>query len=114
MFNFIIVGGGFTGTVLGERIANILNKKVLIIERRNHIGGNCYDFRNKYGILVHKYGPHLFHTNNKEVWNYLSNFTDWRYYHHRVLAFIDIFSKLVFIILLLSDNHFFILLKFLI
>ena len=89
MFDYIIIGAGFAGSVIAERIANVLNKKVLIIEKRNHIGGNCYDYRTKEGIIVHKYGPHLFHTNYKEVWDYLSNFTEWRMYHHRVLAFVD-------------------------
>jgi len=88
MFDYIIVGAGFAGSVMAERIANVLNKKVLIIEKRNHIAGNCYDERIE-NILVHKYGPHLFHTSLKEVWDYLSNFTDWDIYNHRVLAFID-------------------------
>ena len=88
MFDYIIVGAGFAGSVMAERIANVLNKKVLIIEKRNHIGGNCYDERVE-NILVHRYGPHLFHTNYKEVWDYLSNFTNWDLYHHKVLAFID-------------------------
>jgi UDP-galactopyranose mutase len=89
LFEYIIVGAGLAGSVIAERIANVLNKKVLVIEKRNHIGGNCYDYRTKEGIIVHKYGPHLFHTNYKEVFNYLSNFTDWHIYHHKVLAFID-------------------------
>jgi UDP-galactopyranose mutase len=89
MFDYIIIGAGFAGSVIAERIAHVLNKKVLIIEKRNHIGGNCYDYKNKNGILVHKYGPHLFHTHDKEVFSYLSNFTDWHLYHHKVLAFID-------------------------
>lgn len=89
MFDYVIVGAGFAGSVLAERIANVLNKKVLIIEKRNHIGGNCYDYKTKEGIIVHKYGPHLFHTNYKDVFDYLSNFTDWHIYHHKVLAFID-------------------------
>ena len=88
MFDYIIVGAGFAGSVLAERIANVLNKKVLIIEKRNHIAGNCYDERIE-NILLHKYGPHLFHTDFKKVWNYLSNFTEWDIYNHRVLAFID-------------------------
>ncbi len=87
-FDYLIIGSGFAGTVTAERIANVLNKKVLIIEKRNHIGGNCYDERIE-NILVHKYGPHLFHTDEKQVWDYLSNFTDWDIYHHKVLAFID-------------------------
>lgn len=89
MFKYIVVGSGFAGSVIAERIANVLNEKVLIIEKRNHIGGNCYDYKNKDGIIIHKYGPHLFHTNYKEVFDYLSNFTNWDIYHHRVLAFID-------------------------
>lgn len=89
MFNYIIIGAGFAGSVIAERIANVLNKKVLVIEKRNHIGGNCYDYKNENGIIVHKYGPHLFHTNYKKVFDYLSNFTDWYIYHHKVLAFID-------------------------
>ena len=89
MFDYIIVGAGFAGSVVAERIAKVLNKKVLVIEKRNHIGGNCYDYKSKEGIIIHKYGPHLFHTNNKYVFDYLSNFTDWQIYHHKVLAFID-------------------------
>jgi UDP-galactopyranose mutase len=89
MFEFIIVGSGFAGSVIAERIANVSNKKVLIIEKRNHIGGNCYDYRDENNIIVHKYGPHIFHTDYKEVFDYLSNFTDWHIYHHKVLAFVD-------------------------
>ena len=89
MYNYVIVGAGFAGCVLAERIANELNKKVLIIEKRNHIGGNAYDCYNEDGILIHKYGPHIFHTNNKEVWDYLSKFTEWYHYQHRVLAYVD-------------------------
>ena len=89
MFDYIVVGAGFAGSVIAEQIANKLNKKVLIIERRNHIGGNCYDEKDDNNILIHKYGPHLFHTNFKEVWEYLNKFTQWDIYHHKVLAFID-------------------------
>jgi len=89
LFNYIVVGSGFAGSVIAERIANVLNQKVLIIEKRNHIGGNCYDYRDENNIIVHKYGPHLFHTDYKEVFDYLSNFTDWHIYHHKVLAFVD-------------------------
>ena len=83
-----IIGAGITGITLAERFAS-KGSKVLIIEKRNHIGGNCYDFKDKNGIIVHKYGPHIFHTNYKEVWDYLSQFTDWIYYQHKVLGFID-------------------------
>lgn len=85
---FLITGTGITGITLAERFASSGNK-VLLIEKRNHIGGNCYDFKDKNGVLVHKYGPHIFHTDHKEVWDYLSKFTDWTYYQHKVLGFID-------------------------
>ncbi len=89
MFDYIVIGSGFSGSVIAERIANVLNKKVLIIEKRNHIGGNCYDYKDENNIIVHQYGPHLFHTDNKDVFDYLSNFTQWEVYHHKVLAYID-------------------------
>ncbi len=89
MFDFVIVGAGLAGSVIAERIANVLNKKVLIIEKRNHVGGNCYDYYNESGILVHKYGPHIFHTIHEDVWNYLSDFTQWIDYEHKVLALIN-------------------------
>lgn len=89
MFDYIIVGCGFAGSVIAERIANILDKKVLIIEKRDHIAGNCYDYYDKDGILVHKYGPHIFHTHIKRVWEYLSQFCDWYLYQHNVLGFVD-------------------------
>jgi len=89
MFDYLIVGAGFAGSVLAERLATRSNKKVLIVDKRNHIAGNAYDHYNEEGILVHKYGPHIFHTNSKDVFEYLSNFTDWRPYEHRVLASVD-------------------------
>lgn len=89
MKNYLIVGAGLTGCVLAEKIANVLKKEILLIDRRNHIGGNCYDYRDKNGIIVHKYGPHVFHTDDKEVFEYLSQFTDWLSYEHKVLAFIE-------------------------
>jgi UDP-galactopyranose mutase len=89
MFDYMIVGAGFAGSVLAERLARISNKKVLIIDKRPHIGGNAYDHYNEAGILVHKYGPHIFHTNSREVFEYLSQFTEWRPYEHRVLASVD-------------------------
>ena len=88
-FDYIVVGSGLAGSVMAERIANILNKDVLIIEKRPHIGGNIYDEYDNYGILIHKYGPHIFHTKLKEVWDYLSNFTSWRLYQHKVLTYVD-------------------------
>jgi len=89
MFDYLIVGAGFAGSVLAERLASVSNKKVLIIDQRDHIGGNAYDYFNKQGILIHKYGPHIFHTNSKKVFDYLSEFTQWRQYEHRVLASVD-------------------------
>lgn len=89
MFDYLIVGAGFAGSVLAERLANGSDKKVLICDKRNHIGGNAYDFYNDEGILIHKYGPHIFHTNSKEVFDYLGRFTEWREYQHRVLACVD-------------------------
>jgi UDP-galactopyranose mutase len=88
-FDYVIVGAGFAGAVLAERIANVQNKTVLLVEKRNHIGGNAYDCYDENGILVHRYGPHIFHTKLKHIWDYLSQFTDWRIYHHRVLGSID-------------------------
>jgi UDP-galactopyranose mutase len=89
MFDYLIVGAGFAGSVLAERLAVGSNKKVLICDKRPHIGGNAYDHYNDDGILVHKYGPHIFHTNSREVFEYLSRFTEWRSYQHRVLAHVD-------------------------
>ena len=89
MFDYMIVGAGFAGSVLAERLASVANKKVLLVEQRDHIGGNAYDYYNHHGILVHKYGPHIFHTNSRKVFDYLSKFTAWRPYEHRVLASVD-------------------------
>lgn len=89
MFDYLIVGAGFAGSVLAERLANVSEKKVLIVDQRDHIGGNAYDYFNKDGILIHKYGPHIFHTNSRKVYDYLSHFTTWRPYEHRVLASVD-------------------------
>ena len=89
MFDYLIVGAGFAGTVLAERLANGSGKKVLICDKRPHIGGNAFDFYNDDGILIHKYGPHIFHTNAREVFDYLGRFTDWRDYQHKVLAHVD-------------------------
>jgi UDP-galactopyranose mutase len=89
MFDYLIVGAGFAGSVLAERLATRSNKKVLVIDKRSHIGGNAFDHYNEDGILIHKYGPHIFHTNSKDVFDYLGNFTDWRPYEHRVLASVD-------------------------
>jgi UDP-galactopyranose mutase len=84
-FDYLIVGAGFAGSVCAERLANA-GRSVLLIDRRPHIGGNAYDELDAHGILIHPYGPHIFHTNAKRVFEYLSQFTDWRFYEHRVLA----------------------------
>src|SRR6187399_1627540 len=89
MFDYLVVGAGFAGAVIAERLASQAGKKVLIIDKRNHIGGNTYDYYNNEGILVHLYGPHIFHTNSKEIYDYLGKFTAWRPYEHRVLASVD-------------------------
>ena len=85
-YDYLIVGAGFAGSVMAERLASQLNKKVLVVEKRNHIAGNAYDEYDEHGILVHRYGPHIFHTNSKEVFEYLSQFTEWIPYEHKVLA----------------------------
>jgi UDP-galactopyranose mutase len=89
MYDFVIVGAGFAGSTLAERLASELNKKVLLVDKRIHIGGNAYDCYDGSGILIHKYGPHIFHTNSRQVFDYLSKFTKWRSYQHRVLACVD-------------------------
>lgn len=89
IFDWVIVGAGFTGATLAERIARGRNERVLIIDRRPHLGGNSHDALNEAGILVHSYGPHIFHTNSNAVWRYLQTFGAWRSYSHRVLAMID-------------------------
>lgn len=88
-FKNVIIGAGFAGSVLARRIVQEKNEEVLIIEKRNHIGGNAYDFYNEDGVLIHKYGPHIFHTNNKKVWDWLSQYTQWYMYQHRVLSYVD-------------------------
>lgn len=85
MYDYIIIGCGFAGAVVAQKMAE-KGKKVLILEKRGHIGGNCYDENDDHGILIHKYGPHIFHTNSKEVYDYLSKYTKWYDYSHEVVA----------------------------
>ena len=92
-FDYLVAGAGFAGAVVAERMARRFDKKVLVVDKRPHIGGNAYDARDASGILIHPYGPHIFHTNSEEVFTYLSQFTEWRQYEHRVLASVD--GKLV-------------------
>lgn len=92
MFDYLVVGAGFAGSVIAERLANA-GRSVLVVDRREHVGGNAYDEYDSAGVLVHRYGPHIFHTNSRDVFEYLSRFTEWRPYEHRVLASVD--GKLV-------------------
>ena len=86
MYDYIIVGSGIAGSVVARILAEEGNKKVLVVERRNHIGGNCYDVEDENGILIHLYGPHIFHTGNEEVREFLSRFTEWYDFGHEVVA----------------------------
>jgi UDP-galactopyranose mutase len=88
-FDYLVVGAGFAGSVLAERLASQLGARVLVVDKRPHIAGNAYDHHDDAGLLVHRYGPHIFHTNSADVMDYLSRFTAWRQYQHRVLASVD-------------------------
>lgn len=89
----VVIGAGISGAVIADRYARELNRKVLVLDKRSHLGGNCYDFVNDYGHLVPLYGPHFFHTNEKKVWDYVNRFSEWDTYEHRVLSYVD--GKLV-------------------
>ncbi len=88
-FDTLVVGAGFAGSVIAERLASQLGQRVLVVDKRPHIGGNAYDRHDDAGVLIHPYGPHIFHTNSADVFDYLSQFTAWRPYQHRVLASVD-------------------------
>lgn len=88
-YKYVVVGAGLAGLTVAERIASEMNEKVLVVEKRGHIGGNVYDSYNEDGILIHNYGPHIFHTNDKTVYDYLSKFTKWNDFWHRVLTYVD-------------------------
>ncbi len=88
-FDYLIVGAGFAGSVMAERLASQAGQRVLLVDRRAHPGGNAWDHYNADGLLIHPYGPHIFHTNSAEVFDYLSQFTRWRPYEHRVRASVD-------------------------
>lgn len=88
-YDIVVVGAGISGATIAEHYARVLNKKVLVIEKRDHVGGNCYDFHDEAGVLVSKYGAHLFHTNNEEVWKYVQEFSAWKPYVHTVLSSVD-------------------------
>ena len=87
-YDVLVVGAGFAGSVMARQYADA-GQRVLVIDKRDHIGGNAYDYVNEQGVRVHKYGPHIFHTNSDKVFDYLSRFTEWRAYEHRVLASVD-------------------------
>jgi UDP-galactopyranose mutase len=89
MFDYLIVGAGFAGSILAERLASQHDARVLIVDKRPHIAGNAFDHYDDAGILVHRYGPHIFHCNSAEIFEHLSQFTEWRPYQHRVLASVD-------------------------
>lgn len=86
MYDCIIIGSGIAGAAAARVLAEEQGKKVLVLEKKHHIGGNCYDGKDEYGILVHWYGPHIFHTGNEEVYEWLSRFTDWYAFGHEVVA----------------------------
>jgi UDP-galactopyranose mutase len=88
-YDVMVVGAGFAGSVMAERLASQAGQKVLVVDRRPHIAGNAYDRVDASGLLIHQYGPHIFHTNSAEIFTYLSQFTEWRPYEHRVLAHVD-------------------------
>ena len=85
-YDYLVVGAGFAGSVIAERLASQHDAKVMVIDRRPHVGGNAFDKKDEAGVLIHQYGPHIFHTNSDEIVDYLSQFTNWRPYEHRVLA----------------------------
>jgi UDP-galactopyranose mutase len=89
VFDWLVVGAGFAGSVLAERLASQRGESVLVVDRRPHVGGNAYDRHDEAGLLIHQYGPHIFHTNAASIFDYLSQFTRWRPYEHRVLAHVD-------------------------
>ena len=88
-YDTLIVGAGYAGAIMAEQLASRAGQRVLVVDRRNHIAGNAHDYYDQHGVLVHKYGPHIFHTKSEKVVGYLSRFTEWRPYEHRVLARVD-------------------------
>lgn len=93
MYDSIVIGTGFAGSIIARELAERGGENVLVIEKRSHIAGNCYDYKEEHGILIHKYGPHIFHTNSDRVYEYLSRFTEWYEYNHEVAA--DVNGQLI-------------------
>ena len=87
-YDCLVVGAGFAGCTAARLLAES-GRKVLVVERLKHLAGHCHDYRNEYGIFIHSYGPHIFHTNNQEVWEFVNRFTDFHYYQHRVLSYVQ-------------------------
>lgn len=88
-YSYIIIGAGISGITLAERLSKNTKKNILIIEKRNHIGGNCFDTYDNNHVLIHKYGPHIFHTKHKKVWDYLSKFSKWNHFKHKVITYVN-------------------------
>ena len=88
-YDVLIVGAGFAGSVMAERLATQCDLRLLVIDRREHVAGNAFDHADEHGVLIHRYGPHIFHTQSEKVWTYLSRFTDWIPYEHKVLAVVE-------------------------
>src|SRR3954463_4767281 len=88
-YDILIVGAGYAGSIMAERLAVERGQRVLVIDRRDHIAGYAFDYYDEHGVLVHRYGPHIFHTKSQKAVDYLSQFTEWRPYEHRVLARVD-------------------------
>lgn len=89
MYDSIIIGCGFAGAVVARELAEKKGQKVLLLDSRDHVGGNCYDLKDEHGILIHQYGPHIFHTNSEDVYEYLSRFTEWYDYRHEVVGYVE-------------------------
>jgi len=102
-YDCLVAGSGFAGTVAARELAERGGKKVLLVEKRSHIGGNSYDELDEAGILIHKYGPHIFHTNQERVYTYLSRFTEWRGYQHEVAG--NVYGKLIPVPFNLNSLH---------
>src|SRR4051794_16262076 len=88
-YDTLVVGAGYAGTIVAEQLATRARQRVLVIDRRDHIAGNAYDYVDDHGVLVHRYGPHIFHASSQKIVDYLSRFTDWHPYEHRVLARVE-------------------------